>query len=183
MSVDDLRSIERFTQFDYRSVREYRVRTNGQAAICFQPVLAREHQHTLRAERLANGFRNALADPVDVLRCGFVEKRQDQDGVRPSHRLPKQDEAQAVKQKPLHFFFSLAAAPDVRRQESLVRGYDQLHICAPEMDLLNVIFAVAVAVPHRRRGVLAVGGLDLYRGFAHLFALLDHHFLVFQLDA
>jgi hypothetical protein len=41
---------------------------------------------------------------------GLVEKRQDQDRVRPSHRPSKKEQAQAVKRKPLHFPFSLAAA-------------------------------------------------------------------------
>src|SRR5438046_2478297 len=65
----------------------------------------------------------------------------------------------------------------------LVGVHDQFHVGAAEVDFLDVIFAIAVAIAHRSRGVLAVRGFHLHRGLAHLFAFLDHYFLVLQLQS
>src|SRR5580700_5808995 len=81
--------------------------------------------------------------------------------------------------------FSLAAAPwaeIIQPLRASVRADEQPHVRATQMDLLDAVLAVAVAIANRGGRVLAVRGFDFHRGFARLFALPDDHLLILQLE-
>jgi hypothetical protein len=82
IAVDHRRSVQRLSDLDDGSVRDFRSGTQRQAAVGFQAVLAIERQQALGRERIAHGFREAFADPIQVGGLGMVEEGKNQNRFR-----------------------------------------------------------------------------------------------------
>ena len=93
-SVDHHRGVQRLADFDDGSVREFGSRQQGQASAGLQTVFAVEHQHAFGGQRVADGFGNAFAQPIQVGRVGMVEEGQDQGCFRRKRAAEQDDREQ-----------------------------------------------------------------------------------------
>jgi hypothetical protein len=82
VAVNHRRSVQRLSDLDDGGVRDLRSGTERQAAVGLQPVLAVQHQQALGRERIAHGFRDAFADPIQVGGLGMVEEGKNQNRFR-----------------------------------------------------------------------------------------------------
>ncbi len=80
LAEDHELGIELFADFDHGSFGQQRVGPQGQAAVSLHALVAIERHESLGRERFADGFGQALTDPIEIRILRDVEKRKNQVG-------------------------------------------------------------------------------------------------------
>jgi len=106
LAIDHDGRVERLADLDDGGVGQLAPGTQRGASVSFQTVFAIEDKQTLRGEGVANGFGNALADPVEVGRRGVVGEGQNQNGLGTERAGKKHRQCE----RPYHVHYSVTMA-------------------------------------------------------------------------
>ena len=88
-AVDYAGCVERLADLDDGSMRQFGAGAQREAAIGFQAVGAVEGQQAFGSKRIADGFGDAFADPIEILRLRVVKKGQNQGRPAVQHAAPQ----------------------------------------------------------------------------------------------
>ncbi len=77
-AVDHAGCVERLADLDDGRMRQFGSGAEGEAAIGFQTIGAVERQQAFGSKGIADGFGDAFADPIEILRLRVVKKGQNQ---------------------------------------------------------------------------------------------------------